>query len=163
MTHLYEMLQSPWTAFPCMQTLMSKQRFSAVRYRRSQDSTIHVSSTFFSLYSIECILRRLNYSQGDTIGYISPTTTTNEQYFVPHLLYCALLYCTIHGCASFFCSNRDKITRLCETIWRESFVLPLLPRGWILERNWDKSLKSFPPCYSQSSSLTEQKWFETGL
>jgi hypothetical protein len=47
-------------------------------------------------------------------------------------------------------------------------------RGLILGRNWDKSLKSFPPCYSQSSLLTgillplpppppEQKWFETGL
>ncbi len=37
----------------------------------------------------------------------------------------------------------------------------------ILGRNWDKSLKSFPPCYSQSPLLTdfnlstlEQKWFE---
>ncbi len=41
--------------------------------------------------------------------------------------------------------------------------------GRILRRNWDKSLKSFPPCYSQSPLLTdftpppEQKWFETGL
>ncbi len=38
--------------------------------------------------------------------------------------------------------------------------------GRILERNWDKSLKSFPPCYSQSPLRTdfippEQKWFET--
>ncbi len=40
--------------------------------------------------------------------------------------------------------------------------------GRILGRNWDKSLKSFPPCYSQSPLLTdftplEQKWFEAGL
>jgi hypothetical protein len=34
----------------------------------------------------------------------------------------------------------------------------LLFRGWILGRDWDKSLKSlksFPPCYSQSSLLTD--------
>ncbi len=41
-------------------------------------------------------------------------------------------------------------------------------RGQILGRNWDKSLKSFPSCYSQSPLLTgftlrQQKWFETGL
>jgi hypothetical protein len=42
-------------------------------------------------------------------------------------------------------------------------------RGQTLGRNWDKSLKSFPPCYSQSPLLTdyptslEQKWFEPGL
>jgi hypothetical protein len=42
--------------------------------------------------------------------------------------------------------------------------------GRILRRNWDKSLKSFPPCYSKSPLLTdftrpllEQKWFDTGL
>jgi hypothetical protein len=43
-------------------------------------------------------------------------------------------------------------------------------RSRIRGRNWDKRLKSFPPCYSQSPlrillpplSL-EQKWFETGL
>jgi hypothetical protein len=43
--------------------------------------------------------------------------------------------------------------------------------GRILGRNWEKSLNSFPPCYSQSSLLTDftppplppgQKWFETG-
>ena len=28
-------------------------------------------------------------------------------------------------------------------------------RGQILGRNWDKSLKSFPPCYSQSPLLTD--------
>jgi hypothetical protein len=28
-------------------------------------------------------------------------------------------------------------------------------RGRILGRNWDKSLKSFPPCYSQSSLLMD--------
>jgi len=40
----------------------------------------------------------------------------------------------------------------------------------ILVRNWDKSIKSFPPCYSQSPLLRillpptlEHKWFETGL
>ncbi len=31
------------------------------------------------------------------------------------------------------------------------FLLFLLPRGRILGRNWDKSLKSFPPCYSVTS------------
>jgi len=44
-------------------------------------------------------------------------------------------------------------------------------RGRILGLNWDNSLKSFPPCYSQLPLLTvtappsplEQKWFETGL
>ncbi len=45
-------------------------------------------------------------------------------------------------------------------------------RGRILGRNWGKSRKSFPPCYPQSTSLTDftpsppppfdQKWFETG-
>ncbi len=42
--------------------------------------------------------------------------------------------------------------------------------GRILRRNWDESLKSFPPCYSLSPLLTEypptpleQKWFETGF
>ncbi len=30
-----------------------------------------------------------------------------------------------------------------------------LNRGRILGRNWDKSLKSFPPCYSQSPLLTD--------
>jgi hypothetical protein len=36
-----------------------------------------------------------------------------------------------------------------------------LYRGRILGCNWDKSLKSFPPCYSQSHLLAgspEQKW-----
>jgi hypothetical protein len=38
-------------------------------------------------------------------------------------------------------------------------------RGRTLGPNWDKNLKSFPPCYSQSPSLTyppppQQKWFE---
>jgi hypothetical protein len=28
-------------------------------------------------------------------------------------------------------------------------------RGRILEHNWDKSLQSFPPCYSQSPLLTD--------
>jgi hypothetical protein len=44
------------------------------------------------------------------------------------------------------------------------------PRDRILGRNWDKSLKSFPPCSSQSPLQTDspaplfvQKWFETGL
>jgi hypothetical protein len=32
-------------------------------------------------------------------------------------------------------------------------------RGQILGRNWDKSPKSFPPCYSQSP-LLEQKWLK---
>ncbi len=41
-------------------------------------------------------------------------------------------------------------------------------RGRILGRNWDKSPKSFPPCYSQSPlqmefTTPEQKRFETGL
>jgi hypothetical protein len=31
----------------------------------------------------------------------------------------------------------------------------LLTRGRILECNWDKSLKSFPPCYSQSPLLMD--------
>ncbi len=53
--------------------------------------------------------------------------------------------------------------------------------GWVYAKkpevefsdlNWDKSLKSFPPCYSHSPLLAnftfplpllEQKWFETGL
>ncbi len=38
-------------------------------------------------------------------------------------------------------------------------------RGRILGHNWDKSLKCFPPCYSQSPILRDfiphqQKWFE---
>ncbi len=37
-------------------------------------------------------------------------------------------------------------------------------RGRILGSDWDKRLKSFPTCYSQSPLLTdEQKWCETGL
>jgi hypothetical protein len=45
-----------------------------------------------------------------------------------------------------------------------SFILATLPphvysliftRCRILGRNWDKSLKSFPPCYSQSLLLTD--------
>jgi hypothetical protein len=49
-------------------------------------------------------------------------------------------------------------------------------RGPILGRNWNKSLKSFPPCYLQEPLLKEfspppppppprleQKWIETGL
>jgi hypothetical protein len=49
-------------------------------------------------------------------------------------------------------------------------VLPTdvtLPSGRILERNRDKSLQSFPLCYSQSPLLKdsrfpiEKKWFET--
>jgi hypothetical protein len=43
-------------------------------------------------------------------------------------------------------------------------------RGRILGRNWDKSLKSFLPCFSQSPLIAdstppplEKKWFETGL
>ncbi len=54
-----------------------------------------------------------------------------------------------------------------------ALVLYYSTRGRILGRNWDKSLKSFPPCYSQSPlqmdlpppppTPQEQKWFETGL
>ncbi len=42
-------------------------------------------------------------------------------------------------------------------------------RSRILGRIWDKSLQSFPPCYSQSPLLTDytppppQKWFENGF
>jgi hypothetical protein len=53
------------------------------------------------------------------------------------------------------------------------FVTGLLERSRILGRNWDKSLKSFHPCYSQSPLLTDftappppplrKKWLETGL
>jgi hypothetical protein len=39
-----------------------------------------------------------------------------------------------------------------EPCWRP--ILCLNNRGRILGRNWDKSPKSFPPCYSQSSLLT---------
>ncbi len=52
-------------------------------------------------------------------------------------------------------------------------MLVLESRGRILGRNWDKSLKSFLPSYSQPPLLTDfhphppplhgQKWFETGL
>jgi hypothetical protein len=31
----------------------------------------------------------------------------------------------------------------------------IMYRGRILGRNWDKSLRSFPPCFSQSSLLTD--------
>jgi hypothetical protein len=34
-------------------------------------------------------------------------------------------------------------------------TIALFSRGRILERNWDKSLKSFPSCYSQSPLLTD--------
>jgi hypothetical protein len=52
----------------------------------------------------------------------------------------------------------------------ESLILPV-SRGRILGRNWDTSLKIFPPCYSQSPLLmdltppppSQQKWFETGV
>ncbi len=56
-------------------------------------------------------------------------------------------YTVPHCLHSFVCLNRDRI----------------------LERNWDKSLKNFPPCYSQLPLLTDfihplkQKWFETGF
>jgi hypothetical protein len=36
----------------------------------------------------------------------------------------------------------------------EQFIIPS-SRGQILGRNWDKSPKSFPPCYSQSPLLTD--------
>jgi hypothetical protein len=38
-------------------------------------------------------------------------------------------------------------------------------RGWILGRNWDKSLKIFPPCYSQSPLLKDfiPPWSKSGL
>jgi hypothetical protein len=46
----------------------------------------------------------------------------------------------------------------------------ILIRGRIIGRNWDKSLKSFPPCYSQSPLLMDftphprnKKRFETSL
>ncbi len=46
-----------------------------------------------------------------------------------------------------------------------------IPEAKLLDVFGEKSLKSSPPCYSQSSLLTnllpppllEQKWFETGL
>jgi hypothetical protein len=34
-------------------------------------------------------------------------------------------------------------------------TIALFSRGRILGRNWDKSLTSFPPCYSQSPLLTD--------
>ncbi len=36
-----------------------------------------------------------------------------------------------------------------------SLTLQKTPWGRILGRNWDKSLQSFPPCYSQSPLLTD--------
>jgi hypothetical protein len=53
---------------------------------------------------------------------------------------------------------------VCRTfLFREFFVITtdcctthiVQYRGRILGRNWDKSLKSFPPCYSQSPLLTD--------
>jgi hypothetical protein len=51
-------------------------------------------------------------------------------------------------------------TRTNEESWAESDETRLKltyteNRGRILGRNWDKSLKSFPPCYSQSPLLTD--------
>ncbi len=40
----------------------------------------------------------------------------------------------------------NVVVGACETVCQ-------LNRGRILERNWDKSIKSFPPCYSQSPIL----------
>ncbi len=41
-------------------------------------------------------------------------------------------------------------------LWLRAWMQTVLPtRGRILGRNWDKSLKSFPPSYSQSPLLTD--------
>ncbi len=61
------------------------------------------------------------------------------------------------------CLISKEICKLCPTFWFPGNQRP---------NSWDKSLKSFPPCYSQSPLLTDfippapppqQKWFETGL
>ncbi len=49
----------------------------------------------------------------------------------------------VHRCK---CTYRD---------WKTEDLLCTIHRGRILGRNWDKSLKSFPPCYSQSPLVTD--------
>ncbi len=55
-------------------------------------------------------------------------------------------------------------------VCKSRFECNPVTRGRILGRNWDKSLKSIPPCCLQSTLLTgftltpfEKKWFELKL
>ncbi len=69
------------------------------------------------------------------------------------------LYCIMHRSALLLSQSLHFVT--CGT-----FVQSLQCYSWgrILERNWYKSLASFPPCYSQSPLLLplplEHKWFK---
>ncbi len=49
----------------------------------------------------------------------------------------------------------DRQTKGMRGIRDELVFEKTISRGRILERIWDKSLKSFPPCYSQSPLLTD--------
>jgi hypothetical protein len=55
----------------------------------------------------------------------------------------------------------SKLIRYGFSIYRSPVVTSY--RGRILRRNWDKILKSFPPCYSQSPLLTDPPPSKCGL
>ncbi len=56
--------------------------------------------------------------------------------------------CTLHG---------EDIMGGCPICW-EVLKIVVVAGGRILGRKWDKSLKSFPPCYSQSPLLRPHSW-----
>ncbi len=78
---------------------------------------------------------------------------------------CTFIFCkwfVYLGCDLLYISSNSS---------RRQSLFPF-QRGRILRRNWDKSLRNFPPWYSLSTLLMdftpppptlEQKWFETGL
>ncbi len=72
---------------------------------------------------------------------------------------------SLHECPTVL--SKPSLSQLHGTETR--MLVKLTFRGRILGRNWDKSLKSFPPCYSQSPLPTdftplphslEQKWLK---
>ncbi len=60
-------------------------------------------------------------------------------------------------------SGIPKVELLGPFLLLDAYVLfEYMYRGRIHKRNWDKSVESFPPCYTPPPP-PEQKWFETGL
>ncbi len=57
-------------------------------------------------------------------------------------------------CKIYLCLTVSK-TPFDERQYNGSDLDPSCTRGLILRRNWDQSLKSFPPCYSQSPLLSD--------
>ncbi len=102
----------------------------------------------------------------NTLAQGMKTLLTLYPYFIVSLFYAvvdsAIQCCMIKSIFSFcklswWVREARSLAPSCQstTAMSSSGALYSTVRGWILGRNWNKSLKSFSPCYSQSPLLTE--------